>query len=180
MLLSAAGGAYWPLATHRCPFLEPFPSAGCGAHRPLTNLCPPSPRLAYPDPPPYPSSPLVGCANGAPGLSLFHCSVSSPHRGGQLPLLLTRCVHVDTPDRRWGRPPQRRLMGPRMSTYGVTSPTGAHNNLPPGRSRTQSSLWRAHHVPTHPPLVSVVCVLCVHPLAWHGCHPGWWVGGGVE
>ena len=25
----------------------------------------------------------VGCANGAPGLSLFHCSVPDPHRGGK-------------------------------------------------------------------------------------------------
>ena len=29
------------------------------------------------------SFPLEGCANGAPRLSLFHCSVSGPHRGGQ-------------------------------------------------------------------------------------------------
>ena len=45
----------------------------------------------------HPSFPLGGCANGAPGLSLFHCSVSSPHGGGQLRLPLARCVQADTP-----------------------------------------------------------------------------------
>ena len=39
-LLSEAGGARPPVAAHRCPFLEPFPSAGGGAHRPLTTQCP--------------------------------------------------------------------------------------------------------------------------------------------
>ena len=39
MLLSAAGGAYWPLATS----LDPPPSAGGSTHRPLTPLCPPFP-----------------------------------------------------------------------------------------------------------------------------------------
>ena len=33
----------WPLATSHCPSLEPSPSAGGSAHRPLTPLCPPSP-----------------------------------------------------------------------------------------------------------------------------------------
>ena len=46
VLLSAAGGAYWPLATSPCPFLEPFPSTG-GAHRLFTALCAPSPCLTY-------------------------------------------------------------------------------------------------------------------------------------
>ena len=32
-LLSAAGGAYWPLANHLHPFLGPPPSAGGSAHR---------------------------------------------------------------------------------------------------------------------------------------------------
>ena len=103
MLLSAAGGGYWPLATYRCPSLEPCPSAGSGAHRPLTTLCPRSPSLAYPYLPTHPSFPLGGGANGAPGLPLFHCSVSGPHRGGQRPSSLARCVPVGTPDRRWGR-----------------------------------------------------------------------------
>ena len=43
-LLSEAG-AHWPLATSPCPFVEPSPSAGGRAHRPL------SPCLAYPLPP---------------------------------------------------------------------------------------------------------------------------------
>ena len=42
-VLSAAAGAHWPLATCPCPSLEPSPSAGGGAHRPLTAECPPSP-----------------------------------------------------------------------------------------------------------------------------------------
>ena len=46
--VSAAGASYWPLAT--CPFLEPPPSLGGGAHRPLIPSCPPAPCLAYPCP----------------------------------------------------------------------------------------------------------------------------------
>ena len=55
-LLSAAGGAHWPLAKYPCPFLDPLASAGGRAHRPLTPSCPPSPSLAYPHvptPPPF-------------------------------------------------------------------------------------------------------------------------------
>ena len=66
LLASAAGGAHWPIATY-CPSLGHCPSVGGGAHRPRT-----APSLPFPS---------VGCANGAPGLSLFHCSVSSPHGG---------------------------------------------------------------------------------------------------
>ena len=74
-----------------------FASIGGGAHRPLTTLCPPSPCLAYLYLSTPPSFPLGGCANGAPGLSLFHCSVSGPHREGHPPSPLARCVQVDTP-----------------------------------------------------------------------------------
>ena len=48
VLLSAAGGAYWPLVIYPCPSLEPFPSVGGGAHRPLGPQCPASPCLACP------------------------------------------------------------------------------------------------------------------------------------
>ena len=52
------------------PFLPlAFPSVGCGAHRPHHT-----PSLPFP---------LVGCANGAPGLALFHFSASSTRRGRQ-------------------------------------------------------------------------------------------------
>ena len=88
------------------------------------------------------SFPSGGCANGAPELSLFHCSVSGPHGGGRRPSPVIRCVQVVIPNRRWGPPPQR-LLGPGMSTCGVCSPTGAHHNPPPAHSRAQSSLWRA-------------------------------------
>ena len=80
-LWSGAVGADWPIATY-CPSLGPFPSISGGAHRPLTALCPPSPSLARPSLSTSPSFPLVGCANTAPGLSLFHCSMSGPHGGG--------------------------------------------------------------------------------------------------
>ena len=81
---SAAGGAYWPIAIC-CPSLGPFPSVGSGAYRPLTALCPSSPSLAYPSLSTSLSFPLVGCANAAPGLSPFPCSVSGPHGGGHRP-----------------------------------------------------------------------------------------------
>ena len=66
--------------------------------------------------------PFPGCANRAPGMSLFHRSVSGPHRGGQP---LARCVQADTPYQRWENPTQQLLLDPGISS----SPTGAHNNL---------------------------------------------------
>ena len=86
---SAAGGAYWPIAI-RCPSLGPFPSIGGGTHRPLTALCPPSPSLAFLSLSTSLSFPSGGCANASPGLSLFHCSTSGPHGGGQLSSPLAR------------------------------------------------------------------------------------------
>ena len=87
------GGAYWPLTTYRCPSLAPSASIS-GAHGPLNPLCPPPLCLAYPHLCTRPCFPLGGCANGAPGLSLFHCSVSGPHGGGQLPSPLAGCVQA--------------------------------------------------------------------------------------
>ena len=77
------------------------------------------------------SLPLVGSANGVPGRSLVHKSVSGPHRGGQRPSPLAGCVRVDVPCRRWRNPLQRRLLGPGMSTCGVTSmtPQGATRSV---------------------------------------------------
>ena len=63
-----------------------FPSIGRGAHQPLTT-----PSL---------SIPLVGCANGAPGLALFHFSALSPRRGRQMPSPLAKCVQAAIPSRR--------------------------------------------------------------------------------
>ena len=54
--------------------LLPFPWT-LFLHRPLTALCPSSPSLAYLSLSTYLSFPLGGCANGAPGLSLFPCRV---------------------------------------------------------------------------------------------------------
>ena len=89
---------------------------------------------------------------------------------GNCPRRQPRASKRTPPYRRWGTPPQWRLLGPRMSTCGVASRTGAHNTLPPVRSRAQSSLWRAHHVPLLCPWC--VCVLCV---VVGGCHKGWLV-----
>ena len=165
-----------------CPSLGPFPPIGGGAHQPLTTLCPFSPSVAYLSLSTTLSFPLVGCANGAPRLSLFHCSVLGPHRGGQLPSPLARCVQMRTQYQRWGTRSHLRLLGPRMpsSSCGVTSRMGARNNLLSVLSRTQSSSWRAHHIPPAPRPVSVVCVLCRDSHAWHGCHPLWCVVDGVR
>ena len=85
-LLSVAGGAYCPLAASPCPSLEPSPSAGGGAHRPLTPQVPSlSLSLAHPHLPTPPALPSVGCTHAAPGLSPFHCAVSRPHGRGQRP-----------------------------------------------------------------------------------------------
>ena len=108
---SAAGGANWPIATY-CPSLGPFPSVGGGAHRPLTTLCPSSPSLTYLSLSTSLPFPLGGCTHGAPGLSLFHCSVSGPHRGGQLPLPLARCVSLGTPIPAVGNPSPTAAFGP--------------------------------------------------------------------
>ena len=98
LFLSAAGGAHWPIAI-RCPSLGPVPSIG--AHQPLTTLCPSSSSLSYLSLSTSLSFPLVGCANGAPRLSLFHCSVSTQRRvthlvvvvvvGGRWLLMLCGC-----------------------------------------------------------------------------------------
>ena len=98
MLLSAAGGAHWPLATYRCPSLEPSPSAVGGAHRPLTALCPPSPSLAYPSLCASLSFPSGRRANGAP---LFPCSVSEE---GHCPRRWPGTCKWAPPYRRWGSP----------------------------------------------------------------------------
>ena len=68
---SAGGGAYWPLANYRRPSLDPSPSAGGGAQRPLNPLMPP------PLPPPGLSSPP-----NTPSLSgplLFTPPFQTPH-----------------------------------------------------------------------------------------------------
>ena len=91
LFLSAAGGVYWLIAI-RCPSLGPFHSIGGGAHWPLTTMCPSSSSLSNLSISPALSLPLVGCANKASVLSLFDCSVSGPHRGGQAPSPLARCI----------------------------------------------------------------------------------------
>ena len=57
------------------------------------------------------------------GVSLIHCFVSGPHRGGQQPPPLARCAQADIPYQQWGNPPQWQLLGPGMSTCWVTSQT---------------------------------------------------------
>ena len=96
--------------------------------------------------------------------------------GGGLPLPMGRCVQAVIPNRWCGTPPQRRLLGPGMSTCGVYSPPGAHNNLLTVVSRAQSSLWRAQP-PYPPPPVSLVCALSLRSHVWHAWV--WSVVGGV-
>ena len=128
LVSSATGGAYWPIAIRR-PSLGTFPSIGRGV-QPHTTLCPSSSSLPNHSLSTSLSFPLVRCANGAPGLSLFHFFVSSPHRGGQMPSPLAGCVQAVIPDGQWWTPPQRWLLGLATSTCRVFSPTGAHNDLP--------------------------------------------------
>ena len=79
-----------------------------------------SPPRALPLPPPGlslpprtpPSIPLGVCANRAPTPSLFHCSVSGPHGGGQPPSPLATCVQADTPIRAVGDPSPMAAFGP--------------------------------------------------------------------
>ena len=63
------------------------------------TLCPSS-SLTYLSLSTSVSFPLVRCANGAPRISLFHCSVSGPHRGGQQASPLARRVQALIPNRR--------------------------------------------------------------------------------
>ena len=167
VVLAAAGRAYWLIAIG-CPSLGPFPSIGGGAHQPLTTLCPSSSSLLNFSVSTSLCFPLVSCANGARGLSLFQCSLSGPQRGGQLPLLLARCIQAVIPKRQCGTQWW-------LATCGVYSPPAAHNNLLPVHSRTHSSLWRAHHVPPIHPFMTMVCVLCalcLFPCRARGC-AGW-------
>ena len=113
---------------------------GGGAHWPLTTLCPSSSSLPYLSLSTSLSFPLVGCANEALDFPCF-TALCRVHRGGQLSSPLATCVQAVIPNRRVWTPPQRRLLGPGMSTCGVFSPTGAHNNLLFVHSRAQSSLW---------------------------------------
>ena len=124
--------------------LNPFPPQAVVPIGLSPPLCPSSPSLAYLSLSTSLSFPSGGCANGDPGLSLFHCSVSGPHRGGQLPLPLAGSKRA--PNTSGGEPlPNSGVLGPRMSTCGDNSPMGAHNNFLPVHPCAQSSLWRAHH-----------------------------------
>ena len=79
------------------PPLDPLPPSAVVPIGLSPPSCPPSPSLAYRSLSTSLSFPSGGCASGAPRLSLFHCSVSGPHGGGQLPLPLARCLQVGTP-----------------------------------------------------------------------------------
>ena len=106
---------WFPLASHHpvtflflpvltFPLYIPFLSLVLSLHRPWCPSASPRPvsfsfLLAQSIPLTSLSFPLVGCATGAPGLSLFHFSVLSPHRGGQQPSPLARCVQAVIPNR---------------------------------------------------------------------------------
>ena len=74
-----------PISPHPCPFLEPHPSIGSGAYRPLTTLCPSSPcPLSFPPYSPFLS--LGRLCQPSPRSVPVSCSVLGPRRGGQRPL----------------------------------------------------------------------------------------------
>ena len=70
----------------REPALGP-PSQGWGLERRLQGLS-------------TPPNKFFGC----PGLSLFRCAASGPHKGGPQASPFARCFQVDTPYRCWGEP----------------------------------------------------------------------------
>ena len=123
----------WPLATYPCPFPFPPPVAvPIGLSPPCT---PSSPCLCDPHRPTHPSFPSVRCAHGAPGLSLFHCSVSGPHGGGQRPSPLAGCAQAARPGG-GGNPLQQRLLGPGMSIAGsLPRPGGEGWHKAPAQDR---------------------------------------------
>ena len=88
VLLSAAGGAYWPLATSLALPLNPLPPQ---AAVPI-GLSPPLPLPGLPSPPHTPFHSLGRLRQWALALSLFHCSVSGPLGGGQRRSPLARGV----------------------------------------------------------------------------------------
>ena len=157
LLSFAAGGAYWPIAI-RCPSLGPSPSVGGGAHWPLTARCPSSSSLAYLSLSTSLSFPLVSCANGAPGLSPFHCSCVGP---GQQPSPLAGGVQAVI--RRRGTPPQRQLLGLGTSTWGGglfpagEGGGGAECLLRKRGSRGQWGVWLGVGCPR--------AILCTMPFA---------------
>ena len=119
MLLSAAGGANWLIATSR-PSLEPFASIGSGALQPLAPLCcaAPSPCLADPALPPCsPFHSLGRVCQRSPRpfpVSLLHVG-STRRRATALAVGRVRpSGHLQTCG--GGHPLKRRLMGPGMST----------------------------------------------------------------
>ena len=84
---SAAGGAYWPIATS-CPSLGPSP---CIAHRPLTTQCPSSSFLAYPSFSTSLSVPLAFPSIGRGVHGLWRRGGGGGSRGGVTPPPL-RCT----------------------------------------------------------------------------------------
>ena len=103
----------------RSPFaalpLDPW-TTGIGAHRPLTLLCPSSSGLSYLFLSTSLSFPLVGRTNAAPGLSCFTALCRSTQRR-----VTSFAVGQVRPSGHPSTPPQQRLLGPGMSTYGVYS-----------------------------------------------------------
>ena len=103
----------------------------------------------------------------------------------------TRSVHLDAPGQRHG---QQLVSGTADPGVVRTSHPGAPLTQPkthsdPQRVRMSRNITTFRlpipaldppcgeriMYPLPPPLVSVVCVLCLHSHAWHGCHPigGW-------
>ena len=76
---------------------------------------------------PFLSFPLVGRANTALGLSLFHCSLSVLQIGGQVPSPLAQWVQAVIPNRHWalGDPSSTAAFGPRYVHLWGLLPNGS-------------------------------------------------------
>ena len=128
VVVPAAGGAKWPIATYCCPSLDPFASIGGGAHRPLTTLCPPSPCLAYPFLITQPSFPLIGCAPLEGGVSgVIQKMVGRVWQNGLEPMLSV----INAAGEGAGTCRKRRVAGSQAGPLPPPSPAPIH---PWGRS----------------------------------------------
>ena len=106
--------------------------------------------------------------------------MSGPHGGGQRPSPLARCIQVDTPIPVVGELSPTAAIGPwdvhlrgQFHDRGTQQPA----TCPFPRSVLLVASTSHFPPPTSPiPLCPVVCVLYVHPPAWHAHHPGLWCG----
>ena len=139
------GGAKWPcippkLAV-RCPSLGPFPSIGCGVHRPLTTPCPSSSSLPNHSLSTSLSFALVRYAHAAPPCFTFLCQVHKCRLPGVL--------HDVWASKQPNTPPPITLHQPPLSSIlllprrvGPTMASGPNPQLLLQRTLTHTTLLR--------------------------------------